>query len=272
MGAGGELPDELRELGQAIRVPEGVGDSMAERVLAQLLAEGVPAPAPTPPPPVSRRTRLRAWLRRRWRALAAGLSGLLVVLALTPPVRAAVADWFGFGGVRVRYEPGRATPSPDPVPGCPGALTLAAAERRAGFAVRLPEALGRPGGASVSADGRVLSVCWAGGGGGGGAGGGPVRLDVFRAALDPLFYKTVSGEPEWTEVGRNTALWFPVPHRLTLRLQDAAGQPFAPVVRTAAPTLVWQPDDTLTMRLEGVAPRARAVRVAASAGNGPVGN
>ncbi|CAM5259874.1 hypothetical protein GCM10010329_04970 [Streptomyces spiroverticillatus] len=258
---GGELPDELRELGRSIRVPEGIGESMAERVLAQLLADGVP----TPLPPVSRWVRLRGWARRRWRALAAGVSGLLVVLALTPPVRAAVADWFGFGGVGVRYEPGRATPSPDPVPGCPGAVPLAEAERRAGFSVRLPQSLGRPGGASVSADGRVLSVCWADGGG---RGGGPVRLDVFRAGLDPLFFKTVSGEPEWTEVGTNTALWFPEPHRLTLRLQDAAGQPYAPVVRTAAPTLVWQGRDrALTWRLEGVTPMARAVEVAESAGN-----
>lgn len=40
------LPDELRELGRRLRVPDVDGESMAERVLAQLLAERVPTPVP----------------------------------------------------------------------------------------------------------------------------------------------------------------------------------------------------------------------------------
>ena len=44
------LPDELRELGRRLRVPDVDGESMAERVLGQLLAERVPTPGPEPVP------------------------------------------------------------------------------------------------------------------------------------------------------------------------------------------------------------------------------
>lgn len=94
------LRAELLALGRGLEVPEGDGLTMAERVLARIVAEGVPAPASP-----SRRERARVWVRRRARLLAAALSGLLVVLVLTPPVRAAVMDWFDFGGVEVRYDP-----------------------------------------------------------------------------------------------------------------------------------------------------------------------
>lgn len=109
------LRAELLALGRGLEVPGDAGLTMAEQVLARIVAEGVPAPA-TP----GRRERARVWVRRRARLLAAALSGLLVVLVLTPPVRAAVMDWFDFGGVEVRYDPsgpaaGRAG---GPVPGC----------------------------------------------------------------------------------------------------------------------------------------------------------
>lgn len=141
------LPDELRELGRRLRVPDVDGATMAERVLAQLLAEREPASVPVPEP-VRRRWWTSAWAsawawgRERWRALVAGLTGVLIVLVLTPPVRAAVADWFGFGGVTVRYEPeGRHVPPGGavPVPGC-GAerVPLAEAGRRAGFEPLIP--------------------------------------------------------------------------------------------------------------------------------------
>lgn len=76
---------------------------MAERVLARIVAEAVPVPVGGA---VGRKERAWAWLRQRGRMVAAALAGLLVVLALTPPVRAAIAEWFGAGGVQVRYAPG----------------------------------------------------------------------------------------------------------------------------------------------------------------------
>lgn len=128
------LRAELLALGRGLEVPEGDGLTMAERVLARIVAEGVPAPAAP-----GRRERARVWFRRRARLLAAALSGLLVVLVLTPPVRAAVMEWFDFGGVEVRYDPSEpaAGRAGGPVPGCatePGAPARAA--ELAGFQTR----------------------------------------------------------------------------------------------------------------------------------------
>lgn len=113
------LPEELRETGRWLEIPAPSPDSVAEQVLARLLAEAVPDPAVPAP---GRRTRARAWAAARWRALTALLCGLLVVLVLTPPVRAAVADWFGVGGVVVHRDPSArpATGAPPPVRGTRG--------------------------------------------------------------------------------------------------------------------------------------------------------
>ncbi|WHM37050.1 hypothetical protein [Streptomyces sp. BPTC-684] len=260
--AGGtSLPEELRALGRGIRVPDVDGESMAERVLARILAEHVPVPVAEPP---GRWARARAWARRRWRALAAALSGLLVILVLTPPVRAAVADWFGFGGVAARVDP-MASGAGSPGGGAPectdgtGPLSVLEAAARAGFDPLLPSALGKPAGASVSADRRILSVCWHP------DGGRTIRIDEFRATPSPLFYKTIQVPWESARVhGEDSALWFGEPHELRMLLQDAEGRPYAPVVRTAGPTLVWQKHGELTLRLEGVPSKSRAQEIADS--------
>lgn len=258
------LPEELRALGRGIRVPDVDGESMAERVLARILAEHVPVPVAEPP---GRWARARAWARRRRRALAAALSGLLVILVLTPPVRAAVADWFGFGGVAARVDP-TATRAGSPGGGAPECtdgtdgtvpLSVLEAAARAGFDPLLPSALGKPAGASVSADRRILSVCWHP------DGGRTIRIDEFRATPAPLFYKTIHAPWESARVhGDDSALWFGEPHDLRMLLQDAEGRPYEPVVRTAGPTLVWRARGELTLRLEGVPSKSRAQEIANS--------
>ncbi|GAA0586181.1 hypothetical protein [Streptomyces crystallinus] len=260
--AGGvSLPKELRALGRGIRVPEVDGESMAERVLARILAEHVPVPVAEPP---GRWARARAWARRRRRALAAALSGLLVIAVLTPPVRAAVADWFGFGGVAARVDPSasRAGPPDGGAPGCTdgtGPLSVREAAARAGFAPLLPSALGEPVGATVSADRRILSVCWRP------DGGRTIRIDEFRATPAPLFYKTIRVPWESVPVhGQGSAVWFSEPHELRMLLTDPEGKPYEPVVRTAGPTLVWQEHAELTLRLEGVPSQSRAREIADS--------
>jgi hypothetical protein len=268
----GGLPEELRALGRGLRIPDVDGASMAERVLAQLLAESVPPPVPEPP---GRAELVRAWLRRRWRTLAAALSGLLVVLVLTPPVRAAVADWFDFGGVEVRYDPS-ATPRPHPaVPACGRPVSPAEAARRAGFAPRVPAALGTPDVMSLTevAGGRsVVSLCWAG------PGGTTVRIDEFAGTLDIRYVKQVQVMPQWVQLASGTGLWFQDPHLLRIRLVDSDGAGWTQSVRTAGPTLLWEdrdPDgspetaaagDGVTMRLEGVASAVRARAIAESVG------
>ncbi|WP_256098470.1 hypothetical protein [Streptomyces agglomeratus] len=251
----GDLGEALRGLGRGLRVPDVDGPTMAERVLAQIVAEAVAVPVAEPP---GRAERLRAWARRRWRRLTAALSGLVVVLVLTPPVRAAVVEWFDFGGVEVRYDPTASAPPERPGasgrPGCREGLTVAEASLRAGFEPALPAGLGEPTAASVSADRRVLSVCW-----------GEVRIDAFRATIDPLFHKSTPVPAAYTEVDGETALWFPERHRLTLLLLDETSRPYARQIRAAGPTLLWQRSEGLTLRLEGVRSMERAVDIAESA-------
>ena len=273
------LPDELRALGRSLDAPgagsaDGAGDSLAsetmvERVLGQILAEHVPVPVAEPRDARGRLRAARRWTRLRWRSLTAALCGLLTVLVLTPPVRAAVFDWFDFGGVEVRYDPS-AVPSPGAeVPGCGRSVSLGQAERRAGFEPLVPKALGVPGTVAVTGEphGRFLvSLCWR-------EDGHTIRLDEMPNPLDLTFAKTAREQPEWIPLGEETstggipdyALWFPRPHLLSFWLIDAEGTRFTRKERTAGPTLLWMHRagfDEVTLRLEGVASRARAVEIA----------
>ncbi|MEU0743658.1 hypothetical protein [Streptomyces sp. NPDC006134] len=270
------LRAELTALGRSLDGPGEAGtESMAERVLAQILAERVPVPVPAAGPAGAggRLRAVRHWARARWRSLTAALCGLLTVLAFTPPVRAAVSDWFGFGGVEVRYDPS-AVPSPGAgVPGCGRPVSLAEAGRRAGFVPLVPDALGEPDAVAVSGlpyEGSLVSLCWR-------EPGGTVRLDEYRARLDIGFTKTVREQPETISLGggapaggmADPALWFARPHLLGLWLVDADGRRYVREERTAGPTLLWVSSGegggrAVTLRLEGVASKARAAEIARS--------
>ncbi|GGT30892.1 hypothetical protein [Streptomyces chromofuscus] len=270
-GTGG-LPEELRALGRSLDATGAAdgAETMVERVLGQILAEQVPVPVPESA--AGRLRTVRHWTRARWRALAATVCGLLTVLALTPPVRAAVVDWFDFGGVEVRYDPS-AEPSTDAaVPGCGSRpLSLAQAAQRAGFRPVVPPALGAPDAVTVTAEpqGRsLITLCWR-------EPGGTIRLDEYPARLDVGFVKTVPEQPEWLQLEDatgpagvpDTALWFPQPHRLSLWLVDTEGDHFTRERRTAGPTLLWMQGtgpSTVTLRLEGVAAKERALEIARS--------
>ncbi|MER6107531.1 hypothetical protein [Streptomyces hirsutus] len=277
------LREELRALGRSMDGPGGAGgpESMVERVLERILAEDVPVPVAGPPGAVERLRAVRSWARARarWRSLAAVLCGLLTVLALTPPVRAAVSDWFGFGGVEVRYDPSAVPSEGAEVPGCGPSVSLGRAERRAGFAPLVPEALGAPDAVTVSGlpRGRFLvSLCWR-------ERGRTIRLDQFPARLDVTFAKRVREPLEWLSLGGeradgggvpDPALWFPRPHLLGFWLVDADGHRFTRKERTAGPTLLWMDGgrvgsgdaSEVTLRLEGEASKARALEIAESVG------
>ncbi|MGW6892727.1 hypothetical protein ACWGKK_02180 [Streptomyces chartreusis] len=270
------LPEELRALGRSLD-PPGAADgaeTMVERVLGQLLAEQVPVPVAEPTGAAERMRAVRHWTRLRWRSLTATLCGLLTVLVLTPPVRAAVLDWFDFAGVGVRYDPS-ATPSPGAeVPGCDDPVSLTEAGRRAGFAPVVPKELGAPDAVTVTDEpqGRFLvSLCWR-------EDGRTIRLDERRASLDIGFAKTVREPPEWISLdsdssnGTNAtaadqALWFARPHLLTFWLVDPSGERFTREERTAGPTLLWShgaEGESVALRLEGVEAKERALAVARS--------
>ncbi|MFE9658893.1 hypothetical protein [Streptomyces sp. NPDC005955] len=277
--AGGDVrPDlarELRELGRSYdrAEPERAADAedMAARVLADLLAGGVhgagaperaPARAGWPGWP----GRLGHRLRTRWRAVCAALCGLLAVAVLTPPVRAAVNDWFDFGGVTVDHAPSAPAVPSEPVPGCGAAMSLRTAAERARFTPVVPEALGRPDGVQVAKAPRGsfrISLCWV-------TDEGTIRLDEFPSSLNSGFLKTVTDQPEALRLrradgatGQEPALWFRAPHRLTFWLGDGSEDQWVRAERIAGPTLLWSTDG-MTLRLEGVASRARALRIAES--------
>ncbi|GAA3575081.1 hypothetical protein GCM10022295_65830 [Streptomyces osmaniensis] len=270
------LPEELTALGRSLD-PPGAADgaeTMVERVLGQLLAEQVPVPVAEPTGAAERLRAVRHWTRMRWRSLTATLCGLLTVLVLTPPVRAAVLDWFDFAGVGVRYDPS-ATPSAGAeVPGCDDPVSLTEAGRRAGFAPVVPKELGAPDTVTVTDEPRgrfLVSLCWR-------EDGRTIRLDERRASLDIGFAKTVREPPEWISLDSDAsngtngtaadqALWFARPHLLTFWLVDPSGERFTREERTAGPTLLWTHSaegESVALRLEGVGAKERALAVARS--------
>ncbi|MFJ5261334.1 hypothetical protein ACIQAC_12815 [Streptomyces sp. NPDC088387] len=277
-GVPSALPEELRALGRSLDDSSGgTGtESMVERVLEQILAERLAVPAVEPPGFRDRLRSLRRWARARRRSLTAALCGLLTVLVLTPPVRAAVFDWFDFGGVEVRYDPSAPAPTPAAVPGCAHPVSLAEAQRRAGFRPLVPGALGAPDAVSLTRepDRRFLvTLCWR-------EGGGTIRLDQDAASLDMGFVKTIREQPEWISLGsgdpngawEDWALWFPRPHLLSYDLVAPDGDRVTREERTAGPTLLWTQrgkagdggaggGDDVTLRLEGVTSKERAVKI-----------
>lgn len=287
-GPRAQLRAELLALGRGLDVPATDGLTMAERVMAQLLAEDVPVPVPVPEPP-SRVELVGGWLRGHARLLGAALSGLLVVLVLTPPVRATVVDWFDFGGVEVRYAPSSApspgTPSPGmpsrpsapvmsdtPGPDCgaperiPDPLSPAEAARRAGFGPVVPAVLGAPDTVTVTGlpEGRsMVTLCWR-------EKDGAIRLDEFSSGLDPYFIKQVRVQPKWLRLtpasGGDAAegLWFAQPHLLRFVMAESDGVRWSRSERTAGPTLLWKRGERTTLRLEGVASPERARAIAES--------
>jgi hypothetical protein len=189
------------------------------------------------------------------RRAAVALAAVLVTLAVTPPVRAAVADWFAFAGVIVRDDPGPAPSSaPDPPPASTG-LRLDEARSMVSFEPLVPAALGRPAGVEVSSDGRILSMSWPDGS------GGTLRLDQFDGRLDYTVAKSASGV-QYTDVAGDFAMWFDRPHDVVLLEPDGTRRTES--ARLAGHTLIWAVGPT-TMRLEGDLGLARAVAIAESA-------
>lgn len=249
------LVADLAALGRSLHRPVDDG-ALAVAVMARVAELPAPVPASR-----SRQLldRVVAAARVGRRRAAVALVGILVVLAVTPPVRAAVADWFGFAGVIVRDDPTRAPSSaPDP-PGAGSDLSLEQAARMVAFEPLVPAALGPPDGVEVSADRRVLSMSWVD------ARGRTVRLDEFDGRLDYTFAKSARGV-RFTEVAGDFALWFETPHEVVLL--DPDGTRRTEAARLAGHTLIWASGPT-TLRLEGDLGLARATAVAESVAPAP---
>lgn len=229
-----DLLRDLTALGRSLPAPDATG--MDDAVLARLEEPELSS---------ARSTRFRI------RAVAIGLAILLALLA-TPPVRAAVADWFGFGSVIVHTgddDGSLSGPSVAPPPISPG-LPLVQAAAQVEFDVFELPVLGEPTGAEVSADGRVLSLAWD---------GGP-RLDQ-SSSLSFTFDKSARSL-EFVSVRGRDALWFDDTHEVVLL--DDSGARIPQTDRPAGQTLIWTIGDT-TLRLEGEFSRGQALELAGSA-------
>lgn len=253
-----ELAAELRTIGRALELPDF---ELTDAVLARLVDDPVPADRRWSSRPMA----VLDWLRRRWRAAVAVLIGGMIVVGAGTPVGAAVARWFGIGGVVIDVaapnSTGQATPKP-PVSSAgtsasaASAMTLDRAAASVGFAPLLPTELGAPDQIEVSADHRVLSLLWTSGP------DGPLRLDEFAGSPSPVFYKQYAGEVQIVEVAGEEAIWLPNPHELIY--VDADQREHTESARTAAQTLVWL-HGTLTLRLEGGLTKGRALQIAETA-------
>jgi hypothetical protein len=247
-----DLARDLAALGRSIETP-AASDRLATAVLERVAV----LPSPTG---VDRWARLRAAARTvatRFasprRRIALVVVAVLLALLATPPVRAAVADWFGFGAVRIERgsTPSESAPPPPEVPD-DASLSRAAAE--VDFALWAPTELGAPDGVAVSDDQRSVSMSWSH------DADGVVRLDQFDARLDFSVAKTVPSV-QYASVGGTDALWFEEPHEVVLLEPDGSRRRES--ARLAGHTLVWQAGGT-TLRLEGDLTRERAVEIAES--------
>lgn len=217
----GTLTDDLRLLGRSIQLTIDA-DRVADGVLRRI---------------DDQRAGTRAGVRsRRRRVLVAAVVGVLIALMLTPPVRAAVASWFG-----VTVQPGPETSS-EPVPEAHSSLTLPEAADLIDFAPVVPDLLGPPDGVEVSGDARVLSMSWQ-------TDDGAVRLDEFEGVVAVEFVKRTYDVRFVTLDHETDGIWFGTPHEL-LPL-DADGHEQVDLGRSAGPTLVWPVGD-VTLRLEGL--------------------
>ena len=243
----------LRSLGKDLDYPDAA--RLAEDVRRRI--EAAPAHRPVP---------LR---RRRFRTVALVAAAALVLGG------AAVAVRFAIRGVDVVTTP---TPPPAPVapPGEGLALgdpiSLDGARNAVPFPVRVPDALGEPGGVFLDhdvPDGRVTMTY---------APSPDLPRDdrtglgaifmQFRGTIDEdvVLTKTFEREPpriERVSVGDAQGLWIEGAH--VLFLLDNEGRVREESVRIAGSVLLWQVGD-VTLRLEADLDRDDAIRIAASAG------
>lgn len=208
-----QLVRDLVALGRGADVPPSDG---VEALVMRRVADAPP--------------RVGWWTRQR-RVVAIVVAAVVLGLLAAPPVRAAVADWFDFFGVRVERGGSGGDPAPPP-PGVTGDDPASV-----GFQVYVPAELGEPDGVEVSGDGRIVSMSWT-------TEDGVVRLDQFDGRLDWSMAKRAL-EVLFVDVSGSDALWFDDAHEVWI---IGEGEPHAP--RLAGHTLIWPVGDT-TLRLEG---------------------
>ena len=192
-------------------------------------------------------------LRRLAEAVA--LAVTLVSLGLSPQVRAFAADLLGVAGIEVTDEEPDASPVPQqPLPST-RVSDLDRAAEAAAFPLSAPAALGEPEQVRVADAGRVVTMTWR---------EGTVVLDQFEGAFGPVFGKQVGGlDLVEVDLGGAPGWWIPGPHDLVY--VDGGNEVVSATARLAGQTLIWDGDDGVTFRLEGIdLTRRQAVEIARS--------
>jgi hypothetical protein len=240
-----ELERKLIALGAELDLPEP--PDLGARVRARLAEPQVPR-------------------RRGRRILAVALAVLAVAIGAAfavPQARTAILEWLGLRGATIELVPELPTTPPASADlGLGPRVTLAEARRRAAYDVVLPVLLGRPHDVHFTAalpGGQVAAVYPRQD-----PERPPLLFTEFRADGLELIQKlagpetrvepvTVSGEPGYWLAG--------APHSFLYR--DPDGDVREETFRLAGNVLLWQRGE-LTLRLEGVATRAEALRIAES--------
>jgi hypothetical protein len=260
-----DLERELVRLGRAI-VTEPPREDLVEQTLVRIERDlGTPGRALGP--------------RVRRRLVGATAALVLLVIAVVPPVRAAVLDLLRLGAVVVRLEPAPATPTPGTSRAAPSApasgwtptgptstLTLDEARTAVDFPFTVPTALGAPTTVAVTHGGRVVELTWSSSRAGQAPGTG-IRLDILAGSPDWGYLKQVWTELTPTTVGDHDGLWIGAPHQLWW--VDRSGVTQLAPARAAGPTLVWvvrTAAGEVTYRLEGATSLGEATRLARSTG------
>lgn len=237
-----ELVRDLAALGRMVDQPSRDG-AVAEAVMARV------ALLPTPQPRNPWEAALGA--QRRW--LAIGIAVLALALLATPPVRAAVADWFGFGVVVVETDSPTSESAPPP-PEAPAGQSVTEARAAVDFPIVVPALLGTPDGVEVSPDRQRVSMSWSS------WSSDVIRLDQFDATLDYGVLKQAS-DVRFTDVDGADAVWFATPHDVVLLAPD--GTQRTETARLVGATLLWLRGNT-TLRLEGDLTFDQASEIASS--------
>lgn len=228
---------------------------MTEDLEAALRGLGARIEVPDPPD-VTASVRRRIALKPKRQILRPVLLGLLalvlagaVAFAVSPEVRAGVAEFFGFAGVEFRQDAPPPIPTTTP-PVLPGERTISLADARTLFQVQVPATLGDPQEVRVT-DERVVTLIYDG-----------LRLDEFDGNFGPAMGKFAQAtDIERVRINDGEGLWIPRPH--DVMYVDRAGEWQHQSARLSGRTLIWQSGGK-TMRLEGELTKQEAIRIASN--------
>jgi len=253
-----DMLTSLARLAGAVRVDPPTDDLITD-VRARI--DRLPVPVPRSGPRKSLNALLDS-LRRHRRAATAVAVALLLTLVAVSPAGAQIAQWLGIGAVQIVPAPAPPAGPADPA-AADGftAVDLAQARAQTTFPLVVPAEIGPPSEVLLSPGGTVVSMVWPTGDPA--APGPPVRLDQVAGQVDYTVVKRYGEDIDFTRVDGADAFWLRVPHPLVYT--DVTGAGHTERSRVAGPTLIWT-DGPVTLRLEGVATKDRAVQIARSVG------